>query len=51
MVHGVEYLREGYFGSAITAHYDFAYMAIWNTMLTLLGLAQTRKISRTVVPE
>jgi ABC-2 type transport system permease protein/capsular polysaccharide transport system permease protein len=51
MVHGVEYLREGYFGSQITAHYDMAYMALWNAILTLLGLAQTRKISRILVPE
>lgn len=51
MVHGVEFLREGYFGSKIVAHYDLTYMALCNTILTLLGLAQTRKISRTVVPE
>ena len=51
MVHGVEYLREGYFGSQIVAHYDMAYMALWNVILTLLGLAQTRKISRILVPE
>ena len=51
MVHGVEYLREGYFGSRITAHYDLTYMAIVNLALTILGLAQIRKISRTVVPE
>jgi ABC-2 type transport system permease protein/capsular polysaccharide transport system permease protein len=51
MVHGVEYLREGYFGSQITAHYDMGYMALVNTLLTVLGLAQLRKISRTVIPE
>ena len=51
MVHGVEYLREGYFGSAMIAHYDIGYMAAWNTLLTLLGLAQTRRVSMTVVPE
>jgi len=51
MVHGVEFLREGYFGSQVTAHYDIGYMAAWNTLLTLLGLAQTRKLSMTVVPE
>lgn len=51
MVHGVEYLREGYFGSQITAHYDIAYMALWNVILTLLGLAQVRKVSRILVPE
>lgn len=51
MVHGVEFLREGYFGSKIVAHYDLTYMALFNVTLTLLGLAQTRKVSRTVVPE
>ena len=50
MVHGVEYLREGYFGSQITAHYDLAYMAVINLSLTILGLANLRKISRSVVP-
>lgn len=51
MVHGVEFLREGYFGSQFTAHYDMAYLAVVNTVLTLLGLAQTRNVSMTVVPE
>lgn len=51
MVHGVEYLREGWFGSQIVAHYDLRYMALINTVLTVLGLAQTAKISREVIPE
>ena len=51
MVHGVEFLREGYFGSKIVAHYDIGYMVLINTLITLLALAQTRKVSRTVVPE
>ena len=51
MVHGVEILREGFFGSRIVAHYDVAYMALCNTLLTALGLAQVRRIGRTVVPE
>jgi ABC-2 type transport system permease protein/capsular polysaccharide transport system permease protein len=51
MVHGVEFLREGYFGSKIVAHYDLGYMGLINTILTLLGLAETRKISRKVIPE
>lgn len=50
MVHGVECVRDGYFGSHFVAHYDLAYMAVWNMGLTLIGLAQTRKVSRTVVP-
>jgi ABC-2 type transport system permease protein/capsular polysaccharide transport system permease protein len=51
MVHGVEYLREGYFGSQMVAHYDLTYMALINTALTILGLAQAMRVSRAVVPE
>jgi ABC-2 type transport system permease protein/capsular polysaccharide transport system permease protein len=48
MVHGTEYLREGYFGGQITAHYDMAFMTLWNLILTLLGLAQVRRASLTL---
>jgi capsular polysaccharide transport system permease protein len=51
MVNGVEYLREGWFGSKVHAHYDMNYMAMCNAVLFLLALAQIRKISRTIVPE
>jgi ABC-type polysaccharide/polyol phosphate export permease len=51
MVHGVELLREGYFGSTFKAHYNIGYMALICIGLTLLGLAKTREISRTVMPE
>jgi ABC-2 type transport system permease protein/capsular polysaccharide transport system permease protein len=51
MVHGVEYVREGWFGSKIVAHYDLAYMALCNTALMVLGLAHIRKVGRMVVPE
>ena len=51
MVHGIELLREGYFGSAIKAHYDIGYMALWCTGLSVLGLAKLRVVSRQVVPE
>jgi ABC-type polysaccharide/polyol phosphate export permease len=51
MIHGVEFIRDGYFGSKFVAHYDMGYMGIINLLLTLLALAQTRKIARTVVPE
>lgn len=51
MVHGVEFLREGYFGSAIKAHYDMAYMASWNAALTALGLLRLHAISKQVRPE
>ncbi len=51
MVNGVEYLREGYFGSRIQAHYDLGYMTLMNMFLLLLATAKLRKISREVVPE
>ena len=51
MVHGVELLREGYFGSTFHAHYSVAYMALCCTGLTALALANERKISRKVMPE
>ena len=51
MVHGVEVLREGYFGSMVHAHYDLGYMAICCLVLSLLGLAQERVASRQVMPE
>lgn len=51
MVHGVELLREGYFGSIVQAHYDLTYMTIWCACLTLLGLALERRTSREVIPE
>lgn len=46
MVHGVEYLREGYFGPVVKFHYDLFYMSMWNLALTLIGLSQVRHISR-----
>lgn len=51
MVHGVELLREGYFGSAVHAHYDIAYMALICLCLNLLGLAILREVGRKVIPE
>ena len=50
MVHGVELLREGYFGSVITAHYDVGYLASWSAILTLLGLIRVRALGKLVIP-
>lgn len=50
MVHAVEYVRDGYFGSQIVAHHDMGYMMLWNLGLTFSALALTQKVSRTVVP-
>jgi ABC-2 type transport system permease protein/capsular polysaccharide transport system permease protein len=51
MVNGTEFLREGYFGSRMVAHYDLAYMISCNLGLTILGLAKLNQVSREVVPE
>jgi ABC-type polysaccharide/polyol phosphate export permease len=51
MVHGVEILREGYFGSAVHARYDLAYMTMCCLVLTLFGLSQERVVARTVMPQ
>jgi ABC-type polysaccharide/polyol phosphate export permease len=51
MVHGVEILREGYFGSVVHAHYDLVYMSVVCLLLTFTGLLLTRIISRRVTPE
>lgn len=51
MVHGVELLREGYFGSSIKAHYSVSYMTLCCVALTLFGLAKMRIVGRQVVPE
>jgi len=51
MVHGVEILREGYFGSLVHAHYDILYMATVCLVLTILAFAQERHISKKVIPE
>lgn len=50
MVHGLELLREGYFGSVITAHYDVGYIASWSAMLTLFGLIRVRALAKRVTP-
>jgi ABC-type polysaccharide/polyol phosphate export permease len=50
MVHGVELLREGYFGSTFHAHYSIEYMVTVCAVLSLIGVARVRKIGRGVVP-
>lgn len=51
MVHGVEILREGFFGSAVNAQYDITYMALICLILTLVGLLLTSEVGRRVAPE
>lgn len=51
MVHGVEFVRDGYFGSQFNAVYDLPYMAAVCAIMSLLGLSILRKISRAVSPQ
>lgn len=51
MVHCVELLREGYFGSAVRAHYDVGYVVWICTAMSAFALAQERITSRGVMPE
>ncbi|WP_226638551.1 ABC transporter permease [Novosphingobium profundi] len=50
MVSGTELVREGFFGSRYHAHYDVFYVIAVCTLMTLLGLALTRKLSREIEP-
>jgi ABC-type polysaccharide/polyol phosphate export permease len=40
MLNCVEFIRDGYFGSSFTAHYDMGYTAVFNLCLSLLALSQ-----------
>lgn len=51
MVHGVEIVREGYFGSRAHAHYDLGYVIPFCLMLSFFALMQVRRVARNVVPE
>jgi len=51
MVHGVEIVREGYFGARARAHYDIGYVLPFCLVLSGLALMQVRKVAARVVPE
>jgi capsular polysaccharide transport system permease protein len=48
MVHGVEMLRQGYFGNVVTTHYDIQYMTSCCLVLSLVGLLVVREAGRRV---
>lgn len=48
MVHGVEMVREGYFGNLVPTHYDVGYLALANLVLTWAGLLLMRDAARRV---
>jgi capsular polysaccharide transport system permease protein len=51
MVHGVEMVRDGYFGTAVTTHYNVLFMMSCCLVLTLLALAEIRIVARRLVPQ
>jgi capsular polysaccharide transport system permease protein len=51
MVHGVEMVREGYFGNTVRTHYDVAYMAWCCLILSLVGLFVARDAAKRVEAE
>lgn len=42
MVHGVELIRDGYFGDIVATHHDMGYMATVNLLMLFAGLALLR---------
>jgi ABC-type polysaccharide/polyol phosphate export permease len=48
MVHGVEMIRDGYFGNAVRTHYDVGYLALCCLGLTFVGLCLVRDAGRRV---
>jgi ABC-type polysaccharide/polyol phosphate export permease len=46
VVHCVELIRDGFFGSRFNAEYDIGYVLLCNTFLTLFALAQVRDLTR-----
>lgn len=51
IVHGVEIVREGYFGANARAHYDLSYVIPFCMVLSALAMIEVRKLARRVVPE
>lgn len=50
-VHGIELVREGWFGDRARAIYDLGYLIPFNLVLSALAMLQVRKVARFVVPE
>ena len=45
MLNALEYLREGWFGTMMHAHYDIPYVIVFNMVLTFVGLSLVRQVS------
>ena len=46
MVHGIELMREGYFGGVVRTHYDMGYMALSCLILSTIGIYLAREAGR-----
>lgn len=44
MLNALEYMREGWFGSLMRAHYDIPYVLVFNLVLTFAGFALARQV-------
>jgi ABC-type polysaccharide/polyol phosphate export permease len=44
MLNALEYLREGWFGSSINAHYSIPYVLVFNSILTFVGFSLARQV-------
>jgi ABC-type polysaccharide/polyol phosphate export permease len=51
VLHAVEYIRDGYFGSHFRAHFDLSYLILCNTALTLFAVSQVRRIGTPIGEE
>lgn len=51
MVHGIECVRDGFFGSHFTPHYDLGYVALFCTIMTGLALIQIRSVEKELIPQ
>ena len=46
MLNCVEIIREGWFGTKMTAHYSVDYVVVFNLILTFVGLALVRQVGK-----
>ncbi len=51
MIHGVEWVRDGFFGSHFTAMYSPSYLLTWNLGLTFFGFIELRNARKHIVPQ
>ncbi len=51
VVHGIEFIREGWFGIRARAVYDLGYLIPFNLVVSVLAMLTVRRVSAHVVPE